>query len=399
MKTATKALAGLAVVLSTVSGTLASTDIEQIRSYSLAEAAAEYDAINVANASNIKVAVQVQARYKYNKRDNASTTLTLPDDDTTIGFDLRRTKVAISGDVTENMNGKLQFAFDRRTGMAALEDAVLKWTVSDDLTIHIGQFKPGVLREELVSSKQQLTAERSATNETFNQDYTQGIEFGFGGDQWRATISFNDGFGADNTAFNSASEADYGVSARAEFLVGDGEFGQFKQFTSFRGSNAGGMIGIAAHHQSMGDTNPSAASSTEMTTLTGDFSWVDDGWNFFVAGVWRSMDAGAATIDDTGLVVQGGFFASDSDEIFARYSAVFAGSDNGPGSDQDYSDLTVGWNHYIVPESHAAKFTLQGTYSFDATTTGIVSTSDGHNLLPDSEDGQFGIIAQLQFLF
>jgi hypothetical protein len=399
MKFSTQSVAGLAVVLSTVSGSLASTDIEELRSYSLAEAAASYEALNVSNAANIKVAVQVQSRYQFNVRDDMSTTLASPDDDTTMGFVIRRAKVALSGDITENMKGKLQFAFNRSTGAAALEDAVVAWSVNDDLTVRIGQFKPGVLREELVSSKQQLSAERSATNETFNQDYAQGVEFGFGGDNWRGAVSFNDGFNTDNTAFNSAAEADFGVSGRVEFLVGDADFGQFKQFTSFRGSNSGGMIGLAAHHQSMGDTNPSTTLTTDMTTLTGDFSWVADGWNAFVAGVWRSMDNGTTTIDDTGLVVQGGLFVSDSDEIFARYSAVFADSANGPGSDEDYSDLTVGWNHYLVPESHAAKLTIAGTYSFDATTTSVVSTSDGHNLLPDSEDGQFGIIAQLQFLF
>ena len=61
--------------------------------------------------------------------------------------------------------------------------------------------------------------------------------------------------------------------------------------------------------------------------------------------------------------------------------------------------MTVGWNHYMVPESHAAKFTLDLRYYLDATTTSIVSTSDGHNLLADSEDGQFGLTAQMQFLF
>ena len=246
MKIPTQTIAGLAVVLSTVSGTLASTDTEELRSYSLAEAAAAYESLNVSNASNIKVAVQVQSRYQFNARDDMSTTLASPDDDTTIGFLIRRAKVAISGDVSENMKGKLQFAFDRRTGAAALEDAVLTWDINDDVTVRVGQFKSGVLREELVSSKQQLSAERSATNETFNQDYTQGVEFGFGGDNWRASVSLNDGFGTDNTAFTSASEADFGISARAEFLVGDAGFGQFKQFTSFRGANAGGMIGIAA---------------------------------------------------------------------------------------------------------------------------------------------------------
>lgn len=401
MYTAHASKAALAALLVSSAGAMAGSDSLRLsRSYELANSAAEYSSLlNETNLSDVKVSVQIQARYQFNSRDDASTTLALPDDDTTMGFVMRRAKVGISGNVTDNIKANVKFAFSRSSGAAALEDANATWKINDDVSIKVGQFKSAVLREENMSSSRQLASDRSGVNETFNQDFSQGIELQFGGDAWRAKVGFNDGFNTDNTAFNSASEADYGVSARAEFLVGGGEFGQFKQFTSFRGSNAGGMLGVAVHHQSMGDTNPSTATSTEMTTVTGDFSWVDDGWNIFVAGVWRSMDTGAVTIDDSGLVVQGGFFVADSDELFARYSAVFAGSDNGPGSDQDYSDVTVGWNHYLVPESHAAKFTLAGTYSFDATTTSVVSTSDGHNLLPDSEDGQFGIIAQLQFLF
>ena len=53
----------------------------------------------------------------------------------------------------------------------------------------------------------------------------------------------------------------------------------------------------------------------------------------------------------------------------------------------------------MIPESHAAKFTVDLGYHFDATTTSIVKTSDGHNLLSDSEDGQIGLIAQMQLLF
>ena len=57
----------------------------------------------------------------------------------------------------------------------------------------------------------------------------------------------------------------------------------------------------------------------------------------------------------------------------------------------------------MVPESHAAKFTLDLNYYLDASdpASTIVSTSasGGHNLLSSTEDGQFGITAQFQFLF
>ncbi len=390
---------GLCTLLATVSGAIASTDLELARSYSLAEAASEYDAIN-SFTSNIKVSAQVQARYQVNSRDDASTALTMPDDDLTVGFVIRRAKVAISGDVAENMKGKLQFAFDRSTGMGALEDAVLAWAVNDDLTIRVGQFKPGVMREELVSSKKQLSAERSSMNETFNQDFTQGVEFGFGGDNWRAAVSLNDGFGTDNTPFTSGSEADFGVSGRVEFLVGGAEFGQFKQFTSFRGSAQGGMLGAAVAFQSMGDTNPSTTDS-EMTTGTVDFSYVGDGWNLYAAGVWRNIDAGSGSeADDYGVLVQGGLFVSDQDELYARWDAIFPDDSNGSMSD-DFNALTFGWNHYFTPESHAAKFTLDFNYYLDATSTSIVSTSSSgsHNLQSSTEDGQFGMTAQMQFLF
>ncbi len=375
-----------------------STDVELLRSYSLSQAAAAYETINAA-PSDLKVAMQIQTRYQLNVRDDMGTTLASVDDDLTMGFVVRRAKVAITGKVAENMKAKLQLGFNRKTGAGALEDAVLTWAVNDDLRIRVGQFKTGVLREEMVSSKRQLAAERSAANETFNQDYTQGIEFGFGGDQWRAVVSFNEGFAPRNSAFNSVSESDFAASGRVEFLIGDAGFGQFKQFTSFRGADAGGMVGVAFHHEIKGDTNPAFTPTTDMTTVTGDFSWVGDGWNAFVSGVWRSMDTGAVTLDDYGVVVQGGVFVSDADEVFARWSSVMPDSDNGPGSDADYADVTVGWNHYMIPESHAAKFTLAVTYSLDAPDASIVKVSEGHNLLSDSEDGQIGAIAQFQILF
>jgi Phosphate-selective porin O and P len=391
--------AAIAAILVYSASAMGASTLTLARSFELANDTAVYAGVlNESNLADLKIGLQIQARYQFNSRDDAGTTLASPDDDITTGFVIRRAKIGIEGKVTDNIKGKMKFAFDRKTGVGKLEDAYAKWAINDDLTLKIGQFKQGLLREENMSSSKQLATDRSAVNETFNQDFSQGIELHFGGDKWRGLIGFTDGFKTGNTAFSSASEADYALNTRFEVLLGDADWSQLKQFTSWRGSDSGGMLGAALAYQSAGDTNPATALTTEMTTGTIDFSYVGDGWNGYAAGVWRKMDTGAVSIDDFGIVVQGGVFVADQDELFARWDAIFPDSANGATS-QDFNSVTVGWNHYIFPESHAAKFTLDLAYYLDSTTDSIVKTSDGHNLLADSTDGQIGITAQLQLLF
>ncbi len=402
MKTKHTALAALLAASAGLAN--AGTDLSLARSYAIANDASSYNnLLSNYNASDVKVKAQIQARYQYNKRDmNTSPTPFNSDNNTTIGFSIRRAKIEVSGNVTDNIKGKVKFAFDRNGGAAELEDAYASWQVNDGLSLKIGQFKQQLIHEENVSSSKQLAAERSAMNETYNQGFSQGIEAQFGGDSWRGFIGFTDGLKTANTPFNSSSEADYALNARFEFLLGDAEWSQFKQFTSWRGSNAGGMIGAAIAYQSMGSTNPALANDATMTTGTIDFSWVADGWNFYAAGVWRNMDPGGAanSMDDFGLLAQGGMFVTDQDELFGRWDAVYPDSNNAP-RDKDFNAMTLGWNHYFTPESHAAKFTLDFNYYFDAPDSSIVSTSNtgGHNLLPDAGDGQWGITAQMQVLF
>ena len=375
------------------------TNLSLARSYELSNASLEYASIlNESNLADLKVGVQIQARYQFNSRDDAGTTLASSDDGITTGFVIRRAKIGIEGKVTDNIKGKIKFAFDRNSGAANLEDAYMKWAITEDLTLKIGQFKQGLLREENISSSKQLATDRSAANETFNQDFSQGVELHFGGEKWRGLVGVTDGFKSRNTSFNSSSEADYALNGRIEFLFGDAQWSQFKQFTSWRGANAGAMLGAAFAFQSAGDTNPSTLLTTEMTTGTIDFSYVADGWNFYAAGIWRNKDNGTTDLNDYGIIAQGGVFVSESDELFARWDSVLPDDANGT-TGEDFNSITVGWNHYIIPESHAAKFTIDLDYYLDSTTDSIVKTSDGHDLLPDSEDGQIAITAQMQILF
>ena len=383
---------------------------------SLANAGADGDMLDLARAvehasygygslspipDSLKASIHTQFRYMYNQRDSKSTTLVGPDDDLTIGFVTRRTKFKLSGNVTEDISAKVTMAFSNSTGAAALEDAVFSWKISDTVSLRGGQFKPALVREENMSSSKQLTVDRSAVNETINQDFTQGLELIITEDDWRAFLSFNDGIGADNTYFTSATEGDLGFTARGELRFGDASWKQFGQFTSFRGANTGLMVGAAFHHQTMGNTNPSTTPSTDMSIGVLDASYLGDGWNLFAAGTWRTMDSGATSLTDAGLVLQGGVFVSDNDEFFARWDVLMPSDSNpivpGTSGNSDFNTVTVGWNHYIIPESHAAKFTLEVQHYADPTTESIVSLRN--NLLADSTSGQFAITAQMQLLF
>jgi hypothetical protein len=365
--------------------------------YALADINADAIGLSLKQASKFSVGTQIQFRYMANSRDDSAGTL--GDNDTTIGFNVRRAQIEVKGDVTEDITGKVVFQFNRSTGNAILRDGYVDWKVSDDVSLRIGQFRLPALREEMISSKRQLAFERSATNETFNQDRSQAVQASFGGDAWRSMVAFSDGFNSDNSAFNSSAKADYAFTGRFELKFGDAGWKQFDQFTSFRGAAQGLMIGAAAHYESKGDTNLALATPTDMFLFTADASFVADGWNFFGAYIFRNMDGGPGSdFDDSGAVLQGGFFVTDQTELYARWDAVFADSARGATGD-DFNSITFGVNHYLIPESHAAKLTLGVGFTLDPTTTSIVRTSDGHNLLADADDGQFSITAQMQFLF
>lgn len=161
------------------------------------------------------------------------------------------------------------------------------------------------------------------------------------------------------------------------------------------------MVGAAFNHQAMGNTNPATTPSTSLGTGTIDASLLGDGWNLYAAGVWRTMDSGASSLTDTGFLLQGGVFVSDIDELYARWDVVVPSDSNlvvaGVSGNSDFNTFTVGWNHYVIPESHAAKFTLEFQHYPDPTTESIITVKG--NILPDSTGDQFAITAQFQLLF
>ena len=172
-------------------------------------------------------------------------------------------------------------------------------------------------------------------------------------------------------------------------------------------------IGAGAHWQTQGDTNPSdnsggAIAGYEDTTVsfwTVDAQVEGDGWNFFAEYVGHKVEINATTdveYTNHGVIVQGGFFFSDQWEGFARYDVIMLDDVLvAAGTSDNFQSVTVGANYYFVPESHAAKFTIDAIFQLDESTNfdalGLTDV-DASGFLGSSDSG-FALRGQMTLVF
>lgn len=377
----------------------------------------------------LNVSGQMQFRYVMSLRDEADPNAANFNeqvgnvDDFDHGFEMRRTKLQFDGHVySPDMFYKVVGAFNSNGGGFTLEDAFIGWKLEGGGEIIAGQFKAPFMREELVSSKYQLAADRSFTNEFFTGNRTQGIQFSNEMENIRYMVSFNEGFDnsiisgytngagtATNTAFNG-DQTDWAFTGRVEFLLG-GDWAAFKDFTSEPGAAMSHMVGVAGHYQGGSEVYVAGVSvdADDLFAYTIDYSIEGDGWNAFAALVGNSTDAGVtggSDGDNFGFVVQGGLNFDENNEGFLRYDYVGA-DDALVGQNDELSTITVGLNHYM--HGHAAKFTVDLNWVLDdamnpaagsggAVTPSFVN-SPGIGYLGSNDSDEIYIRAQFQLLF
>lgn len=377
-----------------------------------------------------------QLRYNLNFGDDDNNL----GDDFNSGFNMPNTILSFQGQTHENIKFKVRGNFGEN-GDFTLEDAFGQYEFGNNMYLRFGQFKAPFLREELVDDSMQLAVARSLTNAIFNQGRSQGVEFGYRGDNFGLAIMFSDGFRSANSGFGSHGAAplasdglggfiptgaafgyamqggtgsDFAFTARAEWKFA-GTWNQFDDFTFMPGNEFGGMLGLAAHIERTRDsattiTDPITGDGFEGdTTLWGwtvDVSLGGDGWNAFAAFYGLHTDTSIDILngggdadtdtDDFGLVVQGGFFFPGTDlELFGRYDVAFIDDDERNPDDDTPSQVTIGLNYYL--HGHAAKFTLDGTYYFEDNNL-LIGSNLTDNYIGGTDD-EFAVRAQFQFAF
>ncbi|MFM7808260.1 MAG: hypothetical protein ACKPEA_10095, partial [Planctomycetota bacterium] len=236
--------------------------------------------------------------------------------------------------------------------------------------VKFGRFKSPLLREWVVTSRNQLAIERSIMCSLFSTGWTQGLELDWTSDALRAMVSYNDG--ANNANIGSiAGTSVFGVTGdnlgvgftqwaftgRAEWKP-VGTWSLFDDFSSMRGEASGILLGAALNWQRGGqqdvantsiDVTPGSGNAEgTFLTWTVDATWELGGASLFAAWAMNtaySLPSNNESINTYGAVVQGGYFVSDSVELFARWEWMnTAGTaENNPRSLNTPSGENITW--------------------------------------------------------
>lgn len=366
----------------------------------------------------LRVGGQIQFRYVFNSRDNADGPIppaVVPGtaDDSEAGFELRRTKLTFSGHVgSPKIIYSVGLQADRNSETIFLDHAYVGYAIADGFMLYGGEDKAPFLREELTSSKRQLTVERSLMNEFFTAGRIQGVWLTHNcSDDLKVTLAITDGVGsgesgdAGGLAFatkNFAGDAaDFAFTARADMRL-SGEWAQKDDFSAWSGEGQAVFVGAAVHYEE-GETGDDQSSTTadHFFAWTVDGSYEMDGLSLFaaIAGVHAESALSPVAVpvpgmdtDTLGVVLQGSYMlVADQVEPFVRYEYI------DPDVDGAVNLVTAGTNYYL--NGHNAKMTFDVVWALNSLDT--IAGSTGLGLLPDSpgESDQFALRAQFQLLF
>lgn len=244
--------------------------------------------------------------------------------------------------------------------------------VNEGLYLGGGQFVNPVLTEEIVRDEFQLAADRSAVNEIFTHDRTQGIFVTYRDESFKLTGTVNDGIRTANSGFTESREADIALSARVDFKAA-GSWDDFEHFTSFRDSNRAFKAGAGVHWQDGGGTGINTTDA-DLVLYTADLWWESNGFTAFAAFIGQSTQAtltgvpGNFDFNDFGVVAQLGYFIAQDIQIFGRWDGAFLDDDRN-FADDTWNFVTLGANFFPITNSHAIRFTTDVVWSINENVT------------------------------
>ncbi len=335
---------------------------------------------------------QIQVRFVWNRRHDP------PGQDTTEGTEIRRAKIKLDGHlITPELGYTVGLAKRSRSSEFVLQSFNIRYRLSQQLTALIGRARPPLLREEQISSKRQLAVERSLVARAFRQTRTVGAMMRYRTDRVRLAVGVLDG-GVGNLD-PSEADPDAGVpgddrwraSTRLEYLF-TGRWKDLDDFTSFPGERPLVAIGAGLQYQ-WEDLFDPALNDTQLIRWTADLTVDLGGANFFVAYVGSRTDQdNDPTLNQLGVVIQGGVFIGEAWELFGRYEY---GDDDMPGG--LLSVVTAGFNRYFA--EHALKLTADVGYGFKPVADFWASLGAGWLEDEPGESGQIVVRVQIQLLF
>ncbi len=286
---------------------------------------------------------------------------------------------------------------------AGLLQAYAGYDFGNGLSVKAGTFKDSFLREDNIDSRYQLAVERSNVNYYFTTGYTDGIMLSWEGDMFRFDVSYNDGERQGQTVYGFGAappptDADLSFTGRGEWLA-MGTWDQFSDMTSAPGEEMGVLVGGGLHWEESG--SGAGGSYNNITGMTFDAQAEFGGASLFGAFIFQNVNnnAGIGSQQEYGIVVNGGYYITDTWEAFGQFEFLEPGL---PGIPAAYI-LTVGVNGYFA--RHNAKWTtdigvaLDGYLDGTAGVDGGVASITGYTLDGAAASTQVVVRTQLQIAF
>lgn len=344
-----------------------------------------------ADGNNLmRISGAIKPRHVYNFQSNPPST---DPDPSRGGFELTCSRFMFSGHVIDPSWKYIFVAKVGNSGNFTLLDASVTKSVTDELSITIGQFKLPVMIEDLISELRQQFVDRSMVSNALAGGYSQGVRANYHLEDWRFSLALSDGRKQINKSWNTIN-TDWAVTARVQWKA-MGKWSDYNQFTGFRGTDPLLVIGLSGHVED-GEYGPKAdpeVIATRQVNWSADALLRHDGWSLFASFSALHTNANNSTSSDTyGAVVQGGYFVTDEVELMARYEWGHTNA-----VDPNLNVLTVGANYYF--KQHNAKITMDVGYAFTGVSSTWANTGLGWRADSQGEKGQVVIRTQFQLIF
>lgn len=360
-------------------------------------------AFTLQQAPTMSIGGLLQTRYTFS--------YTKDGDQDQYGFSIPRARLWFRGDINEATSYYIrgQFSGEKKSifseepvnGVFELDRAYVNFALSDTYSLRVGQQVSEMSRENEHAPQDQLGVNASATDSVFGLGGFKGIQLHARFDDWRAWTTFSDGSRNTDTDWNDPDQAYFGLTGKVDYKLA-GDWSQFTDFTSFRGSDFGAMLGVGAHWEN-GAVAGDPAKSVALVQFVTELSFEGDGWNVYGALHWAHDDFQVSDpANDFGVVLQGGYFVADDVEVFARYDAVFpdpARADDPQQRGGIFQTATAGLNYYLIPESNAVKISADAQYFFDPEADSLVQPSTRTTVRASDRGGQYALRVQLSVKF
>ncbi len=376
---------------------------------------------------NLRPWYHLQIRYVANERNDAKPGLR---DDTQTGFEIRRMKIGLDGNmfspdftylfnwatsrangtsnVTNSSGATIGTVSNSLGGVPILEEAWVKYNFHNTpWSIKAGQIKDPLLHDQITSSKYQQSAERSLTADVFaNGDaFTEGVTVIFDPKSWmRVEAGVNHGLRSANTNFQDppANAYNFGVAGRAEFKV-MGRWQDYAQVGAVDTKERLLVFGIGADSSQRGH-------ATQTVGVVDAMYGSPSGLNFYGALVDRytnhnfgfqtqsatgaSISAPPAGVANTATneysaMLQGGYIINKAVEPFGRFEYMHV-EGTAAGSNNYIQVITAGVNWYFV--GHRAKLTFEAQYLPKG-----IPFSDGASDILTSSGSRAELVGEVQF--